>query len=296
VAEVRPLPVRIQVTDGALIPGKGDKTVRASWKIALFGALGLLVFLPLYNMAPVQEFVLSLWAGLFPSPELTARLDLLRSGKYQNIWVDILLYLPDGLAVTFSVTLSSILLATVFGLAAGLGQISRVVLLNRIATVYVEVIRGIPLLVQIFYIYFALGNLFHLDGFFAAVLSMAFCYGAYMGEIFRSGIQAVPVGQMEAALALGLSRSQAIRRIILPKTVKIILPAIGNEFIALLKDSSMVSVMALVDLLRLAKNYGSNHGDYFPPLTVVALVYLVMTLILSWLVALMEERLNQNAR
>ena len=295
-AEVRPLPVRIQVTDGALIPGKGDKTVRASWKISLFGALGLLVFLPLYNMALVQEFVLSLWAGLFSSPDLTARLAFLRSGKYQNIWVDILLYLPDGLAVTFSVTLSSILLATVFGLAAGLGQISRVVLINRIATVYVEVIRGIPLLVQIFYIYFALGNLFHLDGFFAAVLSMAFCYGAYMGEIFRAGIQAVPVGQMEAALALGLSRSQAIRRIILPQTVKIILPAIGNEFIALLKDSSMVSVMALVDLLRLAKNYGSNHGDYFPPLTVVALVYLVMTLILSWLVALMEERLNQNAR
>jgi len=296
VAEVRTGSVRIQITDGALIPDKGNKTVRASWKIALFGALGLLVFLPLYNMAPVQEFVLGLWALLFPSPELSARLADLKAGIYKNIWVDILLYLPEGLAVTFEVTISSILLATVFGLAAGLGQISRVTLINRIATVYVEVIRGIPLLVQIFYIYFALGNLFHLDGFLAAVLAMAFCYGAYMGEIFRAGIQAIPKGQMEAALALGLSRSQAIWTIIMPQTVKIILPAIGNEFIALLKDSSMVSVMALVDLLRLAKNYGSNHGDYFPPLTVVALVYLVMTLILSWLVAVMEERLNNNAR
>ncbi len=295
-AEVRTGSVRIQITDGALIPDKGNKTVRASWKIALFGALGLLVFLPLYNMAPVQEFVLGLWALLFPSPELSARLADLKAGIYKNIWVDILLYLPEGLAVTFEVTISSILLATVFGLAAGLGQISRVTLINRIATVYVEVIRGIPLLVQIFYIYFALGNLFHLDGFLAAVLAMAFCYGAYMGEIFRAGIQAIPKGQMEAALALGLSRSQAIWTIIMPQTVKIILPAIGNEFIALLKDSSMVSVMALVDLLRLAKNYGSNHGDYFPPLTVVALVYLVMTLILSWLVAVMEERLNNNAR
>jgi polar amino acid transport system permease protein len=286
----------MQVTDGALIPGKGDRTVRASWKIALFGALALLVFLPLYNMAPVQEFVLGAWASLFPSPELTAKLADLHAGKYTNIWVDILLYLPEGLAVTFEVTVASILLATLLGLLAGLGQISRKVVLNRIATVYVEVIRGIPLLVQIFYIYFALGNIFHLDGFFAAVLSMAFCYGAYMGEIFRAGIQAVPKGQMEAALALGMSRHQAIAQIILPQTVKIILPAIGNEFIALLKDSSMVSVMALVDLLRLAKNYGSSHGDYFPPLTVVALVYLVMTLILSWLVALMEERLNQNGR
>ena len=294
-AEVKQNPVRIQITDGALIPDKGT-TVRASWKIALFGALALLIFLPLYNMAPVQDFVLSTWGQFFPSQEIQNRLADIHAGKYTNIWVDILLYLPDGLAVTFEVTISSILLATLFGLAAGLGQISRVVIFNRIATVYVEVIRGIPLLVQIFYIYFALGNIFHLDGFFAAVLSMSFCYGAYMGEIFRAGIQAVPRGQMEAALALGLSRSQAIARIILPQTVKIILPAIGNEFIALLKDSSMVSVMALVDLLRLAKNYGSNHGDYFPPLTVVALVYLVMTLILSWLVAVMEERLNTNAR
>lgn len=295
-AEVKPAPLRLQVTDGALIPDKGNKTVRASWKISLFGALGLLIFLPLYNMAPVQQVILQLWGSVFPSPDLTARLTELANGTYKNIWVDILLYLPDGLSVTFAVTLSSIALATLFGLAAGLGQIARSVLLNRISTVYVEVIRGIPLLVQIFYIYFALGNIFHLDGFLAAVISMAFCYGAYLGEIFRAGIQAVPRGQMEAALALGLSRAQAIWEIILPQTVKIILPAIGNEFIALLKDSSMVSVMALVDLLRLAKNYGSTHGDYFPPLTVVALVYLVMTLILSWLVALMEERLNQNAR
>lgn len=287
---------RIQVTDGALIPDKGNKTVRSSWKIALFGALALLIFLPLYNMGPVQAFVLGMWAHFFPSPELQARLNDIAQGKYVNIWVDVLLFLPDGLAVTFEVTVSSILLATVFGLAAGLGQISRVPALNRIATVYVEIIRGIPLLVQIFYIYFALGSLLHLDGFLAAVISMAFCYGAYLGEIFRAGIQAVPRGQMEAALALGLSRSEAIWQVVLPQTVKIILPAIGNEFIALLKDSSMVSVMALVDLLRLAKNYGSNHGDYFPPLTVVSLVYLVMTLILSWLVALMEERLNRHAR
>ena len=295
-AEVKQSSVRIQITDGALIPDKGNKTVRTSWKISLFGALALLVFLPLYNMAPVQQVVLQAWGSFFPSADLSARLDDIASGAYKNIWVDILLYLPDGLSVTFAVTFSSIAMATVFGLLAGLGQISRVVFLNRLATVYVEVIRGIPLLVQIFYIYFALGSVFHLDGFLAAVISMSFCYGAYMGEIFRAGIQAIPRGQMEAALALGLSRSQAIWTIIMPQTVKIILPAIGNEFIALLKDSSMVSVMALVDLLRLAKNYGSNHGDYFPPLTVVALVYLVMTLILSWLVAVMEERLNQNAR
>ncbi len=295
-AEIKQTPVRIQVTDGALIPDKGDKTVRASWKIVLFGALALLVFLPLYSMAPVQTFVLGAWAAVFPSPEIHDQLQKIADGHYTNIWVEILLFIPDGLAITFEVTLSSIVLAAIFGLAAGLGQMSRTAWISRLATVYVEVVRGIPLLVQIFYIYFALGNLLHLEDFAAAVIAMGFCYGAYLGEIFRAGIQAVPKGQMEAALALGLSRAQAIWKVVLPQTVKIILPAIGNEFIALLKDSSMVSVMALTDLLRLAKNYGSRTGDYFPPLTVAALIYLVMTLILSWLVALMEERLNRHAR
>lgn len=260
-AEVKPQ--KIEVTDGTLIPGKGEKAVFSAWKISFFGALVLLVLLPV----------------LKPDP-----------------YFDILKFVPDGILVTFQVTVLAILIALIIGLLAGLGQISRVTLVNRIATVYVEVIRGIPLLVQLFYIYFALGKFLRLQGIPAAVIAMSFCYGAYMGEIFRAGIQAVPKGQMEAALALGMSRSQALWRVILPQTIKIILPPIGNEFIALLKDSSLVSILAISDLLRRGREYASTSFRYFESYTMVALVYLVLTLFLSRLVGIMEEKLHQHGR
>lgn len=323
-AEIKDSRVRIQVTDGALIPDRHNKAVFSSWRIAFWGALLLLVLLPVFGIPQVEAFFLGLWNGWFPSQENLDRLAWLASPKAENIWWKVLAFLPEGIWVTFQVTLWSILLATGIGLIAGLGQISRNTFINRLATVYVEVIRGVPLLVQIFIIYFVLSKFIRLeftfpffnfasqtqwvllppienitvkflDDFSSAVLAMAVCYGAYLGEIFRAGIQAIPKGQMEAALALGLTRSQAISKIVLPQTVKIVLPAIGNEFIALLKDSSMVSVLALSDILRLAKNFGSKHGDYFPPLIAVALIYLVLTLFLSRVIGLLEERYNKNA-
>jgi polar amino acid transport system permease protein len=123
---------------------------------------------------------------------------------------------------------------------------------------------------------------------------MSICYGAYMGEIFRAGIQSIPKGQMEAALALGLTRSQAMRRIIIPQTLRMILPPVGNEFIALLKDSSLVSILAVSDLLRRGREFASTSFQYFETYTMVALVYLVMTLFFSRLVGLMEERMTRN--
>ena len=161
---------------------------------------------------------------------------------------------------------------------------------------YVELIRGIPLLVQLIFIYFALGKFFKLDGLPAAIIALSICYGAYMGEIFRAGIQSIPKGQMEAALALGLSRGQAMWLIILPQTMKIILPAIGNEFIATLKDSSLVSVIALRDILRRGREHVSRTFLSLETYAVVALVYLVFTLILSKLVAIMEDRMKRNER
>ncbi len=253
----------INVTDGTLIPLRGEGGLISSWNIAFFGAVGLLVALPLFS----------------PDPYLR-----------------ILSFVPDGLAATFGVTLSSIFFALIIGLFAGLGRISHNKTVNMIATVYVEVIRGIPLLVQLFYIYYALGPLLRMQGPPAAVLAMSICYGAYMAEIFRAGIQAIPKGQMEAALALGLSRTQAMRRIIIPQTIKIILPPIGNEFIALLKDSSLVSILAVSDLLRRGREYASTSFRYFESYTVIALIYLVMTLFFSRLVALMEERMGHRGK
>lgn len=252
---------KIEISDGALIPDKGEKSIFSAWRISFFGAIALLVTLPIVSPDPFWE---------------------------------ILQFVPDGVLRTFQVTILSIAIALVIGLVAGLGRISRVTIVNRIATVYVEVIRGIPLLVQLFYIYFALGKFFTLPPLVAAVAAMSVCYGAYMGEIFRAGIQSIPKGQMEAALALGMSRAQALRKVILPQTFRTILPPIGNEFIALLKDSSLVSIIAVSDLLRRGREYASVSFQYFETYTVVALVYLVFTLFFSKLVAVMEKRMERG--
>ena len=254
---------RIEVSDGALIPGRGEKSAFSAWRISFFGAIALLVILPIISPNPYWR---------------------------------ILKFLPDGILKTFEVTVMSIACSLVLGLITGIGRISRVPIINRIATIYVEIIRGIPLLVQIFYIYYALGKIIQVPDIFAAVIAMTVCYGAYLGEIFRAGIQSIHKGQMEAAIALGLTRGQALRRIILPQTVKVVLPPLGNEFIALLKDSSLVSILAVSDLLRRGREYASKTFNYFEAFTVVALVYLVMTLFFSRLVALMEDRMSRRGR
>jgi polar amino acid transport system permease protein len=253
---------RIEVSDGALIP-RGEKTLLSSWNISFFGALVLLVVL----------FV-----------------------AYPQSYRRIIEFLPDGILKTFEVTLLSIGCAVVVGLLTGIGRISRITVINRIATIYVEVIRGIPLLVQIFYIYYALGKIVHVPDVASAVIAMTVCYGAYLGEIFRAGIQSIHRGQMEASIALGLTRGQALRYVILPQTFRVVLPPLGNEFIALLKDSSLVSILAISDLLRRGTEFASKTFLYFESFTVVALVYLVMTLFFSRLVALMEERMNRRGR
>ncbi len=252
---------KIDISDGALIPGKGDKPVFTAWRISFFGALALLILLPVISPDPYWR---------------------------------VIKFVPDGILRTFQVTTMAIILSLFVGLFTGLGRISRNVFINRIATIYVEIIRGIPLLVQLFYIYYALGKIVRVPRITAAVIAMTVCYGAYMGEIFRAGIQSIPKGQMEAALALGMSRAQAMTRIILPQTIKVVLPPVGNEFIALLKDSSLVSILAVSDLLRRGREFASKTFYYFETYTIIAIIYLIMTLFFSRLVALMEERLNRN--
>ncbi|MDC7127105.1 MAG: amino acid ABC transporter permease [Spirochaetales bacterium] len=254
---------KIEVTDGALIPDQAENSIFSAWNIAFFGALIILIILPIASPDPYR---------------------------------DILKFIPDGILTTFKVTILSIIFALVVGLFAGLGRLSRIKIINRIATIYVEVVRGIPLLVQLFYIYYALGKVVQLPRLTSAIIAMTFCYGAYMGEIFRAGIQGVPQGQMEAALALGMSRTQALWKVIIPQTFRIILPPVGNEFIALLKDSSLVSILAVADLLRRGREFASTSFLYFETYTIVALVYLVITLFLSRLVATMEKRMKINGR
>ena len=254
---------KIQITDGVLIPDRDDSSIFSAWRIAFYGAILTLILLPVLSPRP---------------------------------YLDLLLFVPDGILRTFQVTILSIFFALIIGLIVGLGRISRITFVNRLSTVYVEVIRGIPLLVQLFYIYYALAKFVRISDITSAVIAIAICYGAYISEIFRAGIQSIPKGQMEAALALGFTRTQAIFRIILPQTLKVVLPPIGNEFIALLKDSSLVSILAVSDLLRRGREFASTSFDYFETYTMIAIIYLILTLFFSRLVAIMEERMKTDAK
>jgi polar amino acid transport system permease protein len=251
----------IQMTDGVLIPRKDDGHVLNSWRITFFSAIILLASLVMFKPQPYR---------------------------------DIFMVTIKGTPVTFQATIFAILGALVIGTATGLGSVSKRRWVNMLSGVYVELIRGIPLLVQLIFIYYAMGRFFRIQGMAAAVVALSICFGAYMGEIVRAGIQAIPKGQMEAAIALGLSRSQAFRYVILPQTVKVILPAIGNEFISMLKDSSLVSAIALSDILRKGREYISRTFLSLETMLVVALIYLIITLLLSRLVGLLEERLHKN--
>jgi polar amino acid transport system permease protein len=251
----------IQMTDGVLIPRKGDGHVLNSWRITFFSALALLAFLVIFQPHPYR---------------------------------DIFMVVIQGTPVTFQATILAIMGAIVIGTLTGLGSVSKRRWVNMVSGVYVELIRGIPLLVQLIFIYYAMGRFFRIQGMVAAVVALSICFGAYMGEIVRAGIQAIPRGQMEAAIAVGLSRSQAFRYVILPQTVKVILPAVGNEFISMLKDSSLVSAIALSDILRKGREYISRTFLSLETMLIVALVYLIITLLLSRLVGMLEERLHKN--
>ena len=255
-----PRPV-IAVGDGAAIPTREDVGLFTAWRLSFIGAIAIVAYLVISSPDPYWK---------------------------------ILKFLPDGILVTFQVTTASIVLALIIGLFTGLGRISKNKIINGIASLYVEIIRGIPLLVQLFYIYFALGRIVNVPAMASAIIAMAVCYGAYMGEIFRAGIESISSGQMEAARSLGMTSSQAMRHVILPQAIKTILPPIGNEFVALLKDSSLVSILAVSDLLRRGREFAAESFNYFETYTMVALVYLIITLFLSKLISIMEDRVSAN--
>ncbi|EFF66902.1 ABC transporter, permease protein [Selenomonas noxia ATCC 43541] len=201
-----------------------------------------------------------------------------------------------GAGVTIQITVLSTAIGFVIGLIVGVARISHVRLLRMLAEVYVEFFRGTPLLVQIFLFYFALPVLTgqRIDPFIAAISACGINSGAYVAEIFRAGIQSVDDGQMEAGRSLGMTWLQTMRYIIVPQAFKRVIPPLGNEFIAMLKDSSLVSVIGFEELTRrgqliIAKTYGS-----FEIWMSVAVIYLVMTLTISRFVAYLERRYRVN--
>ncbi len=197
-----------------------------------------------------------------------------------------------GAGVTIEITAFSVAIGFFIGLFVGIARISQFKILQIMAAVYADCIRGTPLLVQIFLIYFALPMAIgqRVEPFIAAVAACGINSGAYVSEIFRAGIQAIDVGHMEAGRSLGLTWWQTMRFIILPQAFKNILPPLGNEFIAMLKDSSLVSVIGFEELTRrgqliIAQTYGS-----FEIWMTVAVLYLIMTMAISRIVAFLEKR------
>lgn len=222
----------------------------------------------------------------------------------------IFLYVLSGIWVSVLVTVASYFLTVIFGLFGGLGRLSKNKFVSWITTLYVELVRGIPLMVQLIWWYYAfpaiikgLGKDFSI-AFLAdyrapaipmAILGLTFCYTAYMSEIYRAGIQSISKGQMEAALSLGMTRFQALRFIIVPQAIRVILPPMGNEFIALLKDSSLVSAVAVADLTRRGHEIMSRTYKPIETWMMVALLYLILTLFSARIVTYLERKLKMES-
>lgn len=234
-----------------------------------------------------------------------------------DLYTQVFSVVLKGLWVTIFVTLVAFLLATMLGLGVALMALSDSQVLRQIARFYTEVIRGVPILVLLFYIAFvgapalvavinlALSPLVgaglaepmqvrDLSLMWRAIFALMIGYSAFIAEVFRAGIQAVDKGQIEAAKALGLSRFQRFRLVVFPQAVRVILPPLGNDFVAMVKDSSLVSVLGVADITQMGKVYASGSFRFFETYSIVAYVYLILTIGLSLGLRALEKRLRRN--
>jgi polar amino acid transport system permease protein len=218
---------------------------------------------------------------------------------------DLAAFIGQGISVTVYTTLAAFTLALFIGLFAGLGRVTQNVLIRNIAITYIEFIRGVPTLVLIFTVALvivpAVTNALPIDNQgitnnTRGIIALAVIYGAFLAEIFRAGIESIPRGQMEAARSVGMSGGQAMRYIILPQAVRNVLPALGNDFIAMLKDSSLISVLAVRDITQQASLYAGSTFRFRESFLVLTFLYLTMTLILSLLLRWYERRIRQDER
>lgn len=208
-------------------------------------------------------------------------------------------FLLGGLAMTVQLLVGSLGVGGVLGLILAVARLSRYRVLRWFAGAYIEAMRGIPLLVLLLFLYFGLqswiGDALRIEAFWAAVSAFGLCYGAYFAEVFRAGVQSVDVGQTEAARALGLTSAQTLHHIVLPQAIRNILPALVNESVALLKDTSLASVIAIPEITQRARLEVARTYETFRIWGAVALIYLTLTLGLSW-VARRWERGERHVR
>lgn len=234
-----------------------------------------------------------------------------------DLYSQVFAVVAKGIGITVGVTLTGFFLATLLGLAVALMGLSDHKVLRQIARFYTEVIRGIPILVLLFYIAFvgapalvALINFLaaplieagfmepmlvrDLSLMWRAILALMIGYSAFIAEVFRAGIQSVDKGQIEAAKALGLSRYQRFRLVVFPQAIRVILPPLGNDFVAMVKDSSLVSVLGVADITQMGKIYASGSFRFFETYSIVAYIYLVLTIGLSLGLRALEKRMRKG--
>ncbi|KUK07867.1 MAG: ABC-type amino acid transport system, permease component [Caldanaerobacter subterraneus] len=212
--------------------------------------------------------------------------DFLSMVKYTPLFI-------SGLIMTLKLTFLAVTIGVLMGLFIALMKMSSIKPIKLVASSYIEVIRGTPLLVQLLLIYNGLMQFgMNIPAFTAGVSALAINSSAYVAEIIRAGIQAVDPGQNEAARSLGMTHAMAMRYVIIPQAIKNILPALGNEFIVMLKESAIVSVIGFADLTRQADIIQSVTYRYFEPYIIIAAIYFIMTLTFSKLLSLFERRLR----
>jgi len=219
----------------------------------------------------------------------------------------------SGIWMTIEVALVAFSTAAVMGLGLAIAALSRFIVLRQLARFYIEVVRGVPILVLLFYIAFvgapalviAINFIIEPLGFdkmltrdlslkWRAIIALMIGYSAFLAEVFRAGIQSVESGQIEAAEALGLNGWQRFRLVIFPQAIRTILPPLGNDFVAIVKDSSLVSVLGVADITQLGKTYAAGSFNYFEAYNIVAYIYLIMTISLSLALRRLEQRLRRS--
>ena len=209
-------------------------------------------------------------------------------------------YIFEGLFHTILIALFAVIIGIIIGIVIAIIRNNYEVnkkfrVLNSISKIYVDIIRGTPVILQLMIIYYVLFKSVNINILIVGVIAFGINSGAYVSEIIRAGINSIDKGQMEAGLSLGLKYGEVMRLIILPQAIRNILPALGNEFITLLKETSVGAYIGIVELTKASDIIASRTYDYFFPLIIIAIIYLIMTLGLSKLVNVMERRLN-NAR
>ncbi|MDN7245068.1 amino acid ABC transporter permease [Planococcus shenhongbingii] len=198
----------------------------------------------------------------------------------------------EAVVITLQLTAISVILGTVLGLFFALMKISKSKILQGIANLYITIIRGTPLLVQIMFLYFGITQIIVLDNFWAGAIALAVHNGAYIAEIFRGAIQGIDQGQTEASRALGMTNNQTMRRIVFPQALRRSIPPLGNQFIITLKDSSLVWMIGVAELFSVANRAAASSFKQFETFIVVGFYYLVLVMIFTYIVRWYENRLD----